>query len=183
MADSTNTRKTLAAALVNLMQTKPFPKISVAEICASCKMNRKSFYYHFKDKYDLMNWIFDEQLRASIQNTEQQSGWGLMLVIAGCIHDNRKFYANALSVHGQNSLNEHIQELAQPLIYEKLQESMAKDRITDFHVNYFTDALMAAFYRWTQDENGVSPEVFLEMLRECMLISGGEAQKSIANEA
>ena len=22
-------------------------------------MNRKSFYYHFKDKFDLVNWIFD----------------------------------------------------------------------------------------------------------------------------
>ena len=21
-------------------------------------MNRKSFYYHFRDKYDLVNWIF-----------------------------------------------------------------------------------------------------------------------------
>lgn len=177
MADSMNTRKTLATALVNLMQTKPFQKISVAEICAQCNMNRKSFYYHFKDKYDLMNWIFDEQLRASVRNAQQEKGWGMMRVIAGCIHDNRKFYANALSVHGQNSLNEHIQELAQPLIYEKLLERMPGSKITAFHVNYFTDALMAAFYRWTLDENGVSPEVFLEMLRECMLISGDDAQK------
>ena len=25
-------------------------------------MNRKSFYYHFKDKYDLVNWIFDTEI-------------------------------------------------------------------------------------------------------------------------
>lgn len=41
-----------------LMEKKPFSKISVGDICEDCGMNRKSFYYHFRDKYDLVNWIF-----------------------------------------------------------------------------------------------------------------------------
>ena len=41
-----------------LMKEKPFAKISVIDICEGCGMNRKSFYYHFKDKYDLVNWNF-----------------------------------------------------------------------------------------------------------------------------
>ena len=57
MADSNITKKALAGALKELMDTKPFQKISVSDICERCQMNRKSFYYHFKDKYDLMNWI------------------------------------------------------------------------------------------------------------------------------
>ena len=59
MADSNITKRALAAALKELMEQKPFSKINVAEICEKCGMNRKSFYYHFKDKYDLVNWIFD----------------------------------------------------------------------------------------------------------------------------
>ena len=58
MADSNITKRALAAALKELMEQKPFSKINVAEICEKCGMNRKSFYYHFKDKYDLVNWIF-----------------------------------------------------------------------------------------------------------------------------
>ena len=176
MADSGITKKALASALVSLMQNKPFQKISVAEICGKCDMNRKSFYYHFKDKYDLMNWIFDMQLRSGAKDGGNCSDWQLMLRIANCIYDNRKFYANALSVHGQNSLNEHIRELAQPLIYEKLCEGLPQEKITSFHVNYFTDALLAAFYRWIQDENCMQPEEFLEMLKTCMLLSGKSAQ-------
>ena len=58
MADSNITKNALATSLKNLMKEKPFEKISVSDICDACGMNRKSFYYHFKDKYDLVNWIF-----------------------------------------------------------------------------------------------------------------------------
>ena len=61
LADSNITKRALASSLKSLMETKPFSKISVADICASCDMNRKSFYYHFKDKYDLVEWIFNTE--------------------------------------------------------------------------------------------------------------------------
>lgn len=53
MADSNITKRALSAAFKELLQTEAFEKISVADICDKCHMNRKSFYYHFKDKYDL----------------------------------------------------------------------------------------------------------------------------------
>ena len=58
MADSNITKRALAQALQELMEEVPFDKINVTQICEKCGINRKSFYYHFKDKYDLANWIF-----------------------------------------------------------------------------------------------------------------------------
>ena len=49
MADSNITKRALASALKELMESTPFTKITVSDICAKCNMNRKSFYYHFKD--------------------------------------------------------------------------------------------------------------------------------------
>lgn len=48
MADSNITKSALASALKELMETTPFAKITVSDICAKCNMNRKSFYYHSK---------------------------------------------------------------------------------------------------------------------------------------
>ena len=59
MPYSNATKQAFADALRKLLEQKPFAKISVSHICEECGMNRKSFYYHFKDKYDLVNWIFD----------------------------------------------------------------------------------------------------------------------------
>ena len=61
MADSNITKLALSGALKELLEEQSFEKISVSDICERCGMNRKSFYYHFKDKYDLVNWIFDTE--------------------------------------------------------------------------------------------------------------------------
>ena len=60
MADSNITKRALAEALKELLKAEPFAQVSVGEICEKCHMNRKSFYYHFKDKYDLVNWIYSD---------------------------------------------------------------------------------------------------------------------------
>lgn len=58
MADSNITKRAMAAAMKELLRDRPFAKVNVSDICDACGMNRKSFYYHFQDKYELMNWIF-----------------------------------------------------------------------------------------------------------------------------
>ena len=55
-ADSNLTKRALAAVMKELMEQMPFSKISVSDIAEQCGMNRKSFYYHFKDKYDLCSF-------------------------------------------------------------------------------------------------------------------------------
>lgn len=58
MSDPNITKLALANSLKNLMLNKPFDKIRVADIVGNCGVTRTTFYYHFKDKYDLMNWIY-----------------------------------------------------------------------------------------------------------------------------
>lgn len=75
MADANITKRALAASLKELMAEQPFDKINVAQICQRCNMNRKSFYYHFKDKYDLVNWIFDTEFIELIKHENLSAGY------------------------------------------------------------------------------------------------------------
>ena len=59
MSDSNFTKNALAQSMKNLMRRRPFEKISVSDICVECGINRKSFYYHFRDKYDLVRKMAD----------------------------------------------------------------------------------------------------------------------------
>ena len=56
-----NTKKMMADALKRAMQSKPFSKITVSEIIQDCQINRKTFYYHFHDIYDLLKWVLEEE--------------------------------------------------------------------------------------------------------------------------
>ena len=62
MSDTKITKLALANSLMEMMEEMPFEDIKVTSIAAHCNLNRKSFYYHFLDKYDLVCWIFDNDL-------------------------------------------------------------------------------------------------------------------------
>jgi probable dihydroxyacetone kinase regulator len=60
-ATTLNTKKTLAASLKRFMEQKPLSKITITEIITDCGVNRKTFYYHFEDIYDLLKWMLEEE--------------------------------------------------------------------------------------------------------------------------
>ena len=66
--NSTNTKQMLVNALITLSTQKPFSKITVSEIVSFCNINRKTFYYHFKDIYDLLEWHINKEIEHAIAN-------------------------------------------------------------------------------------------------------------------
>ena len=54
------TKEALAAALKQMMRVKPIGKITVKDLVEICGVNRQTFYYHFDDVYDLLEWVFEE---------------------------------------------------------------------------------------------------------------------------
>ena len=58
---SLQTRKALSAALKEQMTHKPLRKITVNDLITACDLNRKTFYYHFTDIYDLLKWTLEQE--------------------------------------------------------------------------------------------------------------------------
>ena len=106
------------------MQEEPFDKIQVAHICDRCNMNRKSFYYHFKDKYDLVNWIFDTEFISLAMEISDEiptdDRWELIERVCDYFYENRKFYQKALRIKGQNSFSDHLREYSFPLVKNRI---------------------------------------------------------------
>ena len=65
---SMNTKKALSASLKKFMEHKKLSKISVSEIITDCGVNRKTFYYHFKDIYDLLKWTLEQETVEVLKN-------------------------------------------------------------------------------------------------------------------
>lgn len=95
MSESCITKKVLAYSVKVLMRQRPLTKVTVGDICEACDMNRKSFYYHFRDKYDLINWIFQTDFQSEIRRKESLSQDHL-LELCSFLAANRDFYRAAL---------------------------------------------------------------------------------------
>ena len=120
MADSNITKRALASALKELMNEKPFARISVSDICTKCEMNRKSFYYHFKDKYNLVNWIYNTEFLSVVRHKEYESGWGLLDELCEYFYENRDFYRKTFKVDGQNSFSDYFHAISMSILTEEL---------------------------------------------------------------
>ena len=51
------TKRALEQSLKNLLLKKPLTKITINDIAEDCGINRMTFYYHFKDIYDLVEGL------------------------------------------------------------------------------------------------------------------------------
>lgn len=58
---SQTTKRALAQSLKKLLQTKPLSKITINDIAEDCGVSRMTFYYHFADIYDLVEWTCQEE--------------------------------------------------------------------------------------------------------------------------
>ena len=170
MADSNITKRALAHALKELMEEKNFSKISVADICEKSDMNRKSFYYHFKDKYDLVNWIFDTEFISVLnqQNEGPRNSMEAIEALSVYFYKNHNFYRKALSVEGQNSFVSHFHELMSVSFRSRLRGLAGSEKVTDFQINFFADAAVLIFQRWILDKNCMTPDEFVTQLKICL---------------
>lgn len=168
MADSNITKKALAAALKELMETTPFPKISVGDICEKCDMNRKSFYYHFRDKYDLINWIYNSEFILVIQHRIYDNEWDFIYDICSYFYDNRIFYSKALQIEGQNSFSEYFKDVLKAILYEYMRDQFSEKKNAEFYVTFFTDAFVASIIRWLTDKDCMASDEYVILLKSCI---------------
>lgn len=82
-----------------LMETKPISEITVSEICLACTIQRPTFYYYFKDKYDVIGWLFTQIADKSDLTSLDESAQILKRMRAEF-----SFYQHAYDDYSQNNL-------------------------------------------------------------------------------
>lgn len=109
MSNNQITKEALASALKDLLKEQPLSKISVKSITNYCNISRNTFYYHFKDKYELINWIFYTDMLHNVNSFDDPSKLlDSFVSVCKCLYTNRKFYLACFQYVGQNSLYESL---------------------------------------------------------------------------
>ena len=180
MADSNITKNALAASMKKLMSKSPFSKISVGDICENCGMNRKSFYYHFRDKYDLVNWIFYVDFIERMDWDACRSPWDMLVALCRHFDAERQFYQNALQVEGQNSFREYFCGMVKPvLVFISNNMVEEENEKKDFYIGLFSEGLMEELMYRLREGNGIGPDEFAQDLHR---ISLGLARRVLAEQ-
>ena len=98
----------LALAMRNCIGTTAVENITVKQICEESGTSRQTFYRHFLDKYDLINWYFDCLLTESFDRMGQgRTVYDGLVRKFTYISDERAFFTAAFRSDEQNNLREH----------------------------------------------------------------------------
>ena len=89
------TKRALVASLKELMAEKPLDKITVTDLTEHCGVNRMTFYYHFKDIYDLVEWACVEEATRALAGKKTYDTWQQgFLQILQSLQKDKVFYIN-----------------------------------------------------------------------------------------
>ena len=168
MADSNITKRALASSLKNLMSEHTFSKISVGDICELCGMNRKSFYYHFRDKYDLVNWIFDREFVSQSKHKTYLSSSEAFTDLCSYVYENKSFYRQAFMIDGQNSFSEFFVQYCTCCFAKEFHVDNENNSVKMLHIKLSAVMLKNAIQHWLNQREEISSQEFCASFALCL---------------
>ena len=169
MSDSLITKKAIATSLKDLMRKKDLQKISVSDIVGHCGINRQTFYYHFKDKYDLVNWIYYNEVVAAVIHNENSEDWSdVVLGVLLGMQREKNIYINALNVTGQNAFQDYFFDVTKNILTGLIDSTEEENGYTEEEKNFFAEfycyGLVGIAVQWARGGMKQPPEEIVRRL-------------------
>lgn len=163
------TKKALAASLKKLLAEKPLDKITVIDIVEDCEVNRQTFYYHFKDIYDLVEWIYTSEATKVIGDKKTYDTWQQgFLRIFEYVLENKAFVINTYHSLSREHLERYLYNEVYILLIGVVEEKAAGMAVRDddkaFIANFYKYAFVGLMLEWIRTGMKEKPSSIIERL-------------------
>lgn len=108
MAKGYYTKNQIMDTFMELMQEKSFNEISVSEITEKCEISRLTFYYHFHDKYDLLNQTVDLMVLYPLKQGLTKENWAERLKYALKTIKEHEIYSYNALLNDNGEFMDHV---------------------------------------------------------------------------
>jgi probable dihydroxyacetone kinase regulator len=175
---SNTTKRALEASLKNLLLKKPLDKITISDIANDCGISRMTFYYHFKDIYDLVEWACIEDASKALDGKKNYDDWQEgFLQIFEAVLDNKPFILNVYHSVSREQVETYLYKLTYDLmigVVEELAQNMSvKDSDKAFIANFYKYAFVGLMLDWIRNSMKEDPEEIIKHLS--ILVQGNIA--------
>lgn len=169
------TKKAIEASLKNLLLKKPFNKITINDIAEDCGISRMTFYYHFKDIYDLVEWACEEDAKKILEGKDDYKTWtqGFLNLFEEVLK-NKPFILNVYRSVGREQVENYLYEIVYDLllnvIEEKAQGMTVRDEDKEFIADFYKYAFVGLMLDWVK--NGMKEDPHKIVKKVEFLLSG-----------
>lgn len=173
------TKRALEQSLKNLLREKPLSKITVTDITEDCGISRMTFYYHFKDIYDLVEWACMDDAAKALANKKTYDTWQQGFIqIFHAVRENKVFVMNVYRCVSREQVEKYLIPLTDQLIMGVITERAAgmtvREADQQFIAQVYSYAFVGIMLDWIRDDMRADPEELVNRL--AMVIRGGITQ-------
>lgn len=163
------TKKALAASLKKLLCEKSLDKITVTDIVEDCEVNRQTFYYHFKDIYDLVEWIFTNEATKALDGKKTYDTWQQgILQIFEYVMQNKAFVTGTYHSINREHLDRYLYNETYTLLIDVIEEKAAGITVRDddkaFIANFYKYAFVGLMLEWIRTGMKEKPAAIVDKL-------------------
>ena len=167
MRTNRDTKGMFADELETMMARMPLSKVRVRDLCARCGVERRVFYYHFKDKYDLVAWMFERD-HSSAADGHTPFSEALYAEAHRRLWARRDFYQRAFEEDSQNSIYRYLLQFSIEANESALKRylgvpKLARERA--FEARHFAHGCVVD---WLQGSIEATPEQLASDMFACM---------------
>ena len=155
------TKQLFADKIMQLAKNKPIKDIQIKELCVLCGVERTTFYYHFRDKYDLVAWIFKQNYIEEASRAETINDERMIREMFRRLSIQKEFFLNALQDSSQNNLREYMLAFYIGIEEKVLCEYYHTDSLNEellYEVRNYSFGCMGQTIDWLLGKNNLSAE-------------------------
>ena len=172
------TKRALEQSLKNLLMKKPLTKITVGDIADDCGINRMTFYYHFKDIYDLVEWSCLEDAKRALDEKKTYETWQQgLLQIFEAVQENKPFILNVYRCVHRDQVEKYLQPIVDRLLLGVIDEEAdgmaVRDEDKRFIAQIYSYIFIGLMLDWIKDDMREDPQQIVDRLAR--LIKGSMA--------
>ena len=163
------TKRALEASLKNLLLQKPLSKITISDITEDCGINRMTFYYHFKDIYDLVEWSCLEDAKRALEGKKTYETWQQgLLQIFEAVQENKPFIINVYHSVSREQVENYLYKLTYDLlegvVEEQAQGMSVRDEDKAFIATVYKYAFVGLMLDWIKGDMKGDPQLLVDQL-------------------
>lgn len=167
------TKKALEASLKNLLRKKPLDKITIQDLTDDCGISRTTFYYHFQDIYELVEWSCQTDFGRALEGKKTYSTWedGFRQIFAEVYRD-KEFIYNVYRYTDHKGMERYLYDRVFDLLYGVVEEQSAGLTVSEadkrFIANFYKYGFVGLMLDWLEKGMKDDPDRLVDRLGEIL---------------
>ena len=162
------TKRALRESLRKELDTKPFDKITVRDITEACGVSRMTFYYHFGDIYDLIEYIMRQTVYEIDSGNKDAALGDKLVLLLQRMRKSKKTIMELRASRGWPSIEKAVYRIADEVIRNLAgvtwDDSKFSDQEIQFAGTFMKYGIVGVIRDWIDDGMREEPAEVVAML-------------------